>query len=369
MKAIIWREEYEHIPSVLDSCITDDIKDTRIRYTLKYSMSLDLLRERSENIEPDRLSDSTDHFIQSCLYYSAVVKQLDNPETYVSSLFKETVTSKDIRGIQVCLRAAVDVKKDDIIDCLKEAVRRADGFTVVKAITNIIVLSTQEIVTIIEAKDGKDRDSDFNENDQTSQLLLGLKQKSIVLESFIKDYHKNLIDAYFGVRKIDDEDKQTIVAIFKIPPFKELEQYQGYNLEYRHDFSAYSESIEAEYGGTHDNPGGLIKFKPVISKYIDYLMRNQRNLNIVRGSTVRSRQKSGTFKGQNCILFSCYVKGVIPDGDLEFPSTLNGISVDVREGAFHLYAGTGNTRSFSSFSTLKMGRAIGKTGMFGLYTL
>ncbi|XP_062579915.1 uncharacterized protein LOC134241921 [Saccostrea cucullata] len=105
-----------------------------------------------------------------------------------------------------------------------------------------------------------------------------------------------------------------------------------------------------------------------ITKYLkenaDSIMKKHSNLEMIRASGFRIKRNKAKKKkavSEPCIAIYCSYKGVVPVGEEEFPTELDGFATDIREGCFHLH---GNydicANSKDQLDPLRMGASISR---------
>lgn len=104
----------------------------------------------------------------------------------------------------------------------------------------------------------------------------------------------------------------------------------------------------------------------VINRNSEELMKKHSNLNIMSVSPVISHKYGFEFETSGCIVIYCSEKGKIPPGEQEFPSQLDNIHVDIREGSCSLFTAAGPKEHNDP---LRTGINIGGMDMSGNGTL
>jgi hypothetical protein len=95
------------------------------------------------------------------------------------------------------------------------------------------------------------------------------------------------------------------------------------------------------------------------------LFENHSNLEVVSVSAHRSQRNGDKLTLEPCIVLYCSCKGVIPVGEKEFPTEINMVKTDVREGFFYLFPNDGFfKRATDKLDPLRIGASIGRKGMF-----
>ncbi|KAL3886982.1 hypothetical protein ACJMK2_026938 [Sinanodonta woodiana] len=98
-----------------------------------------------------------------------------------------------------------------------------------------------------------------------------------------------------------------------------------------------------------------LRLKHCIVRHSSRLLKEHSNIQIISPCSVRSKRFGTNYwqiKYETCIVLYVHYKGIIPFGESLFPTELDGISVDVREGEFKLL----------SNPYLRMGSKIGAVG-------
>ncbi|XP_062586416.1 uncharacterized protein LOC134248014 [Saccostrea cucullata] len=165
-----------------------------------------------------------------------------------------------------------------------------------------------------------------NRPDEVKALLGRFKESY----SFIK-----IKRLYFG---IDKKKIQNVIAVvIDCDLISVDDNFEGYPVDCRRWKDRPYESTHALYcRQAVTNPLRdeqiISNIELAIEKHSRRLMCEHSNLEIISASPVQSKKMGDEIIVKECIVLYCSHKGVIPFGEDVFPSTLDGITVDIREG-------------------------------------
>lgn len=108
----------------------------------------------------------------------------------------------------------------------------------------------------------------------------------------------------------------------------------------------------------------LIKLEGCLKEVSKKLFENHSNLEILSVSAHRSRKNGGEVELELCIVLYCSCKGIIPYNEAEFPTQIQGVKTDVREGFFYLFPNDSFFKKASdTLNPLMIGANIGRKGI------
>ncbi|KAJ8304335.1 hypothetical protein KUTeg_017918 [Tegillarca granosa] len=184
-----------------------------------------------------------------------------------------------------------------------------------------------------------------------------------------KQYHKYCIylDVWPGYRchappytsRLSETDMH-LIAQYKEMNCEKIKEMHGIKVEWRDKDLV---SSEGKYISFIEDTSSVQSVKTtnrlIQNKTVADLFKRHSNLNVVSPSTVKSQNfhdiKSRSIKSQLCIALYCRIKGFIPLDEQPFPSSINGIPTDVREG----YCTFGGCGPKDVQQNLKIGCCIG----------
>ncbi|KAL3862078.1 hypothetical protein ACJMK2_008073 [Sinanodonta woodiana] len=151
--------------------------------------------------------------------------------------------------------------------------------------------------------------------------------------------------------------------------------FRSFEFVFRHEFEVSEEAREITRN--EEIPKSKMgkrrkkrELKNALSKNIDQLFRCHSNIEMVGTSTVRSVQyghiNARLIQGY-CIVVYVHVKGIIPYGENEFPSHIENVPVDVREGKFVPYSNVPGAREYHQRMLMgcQIVRCNGSSGTLG----
>lgn len=108
----------------------------------------------------------------------------------------------------------------------------------------------------------------------------------------------------------------------------------------------------------------LINVEGCLKEVSKNLFEKHSNLEILSVSAHRSRKNGVEVEFEPCIVLYCSCKGIIPYNEIEFPTQINGVKTDVREGFFYLFPNDSFFKKASdTLNPLMIGASIGRKGI------
>ncbi|XP_062568952.1 uncharacterized protein LOC134231070 [Saccostrea cucullata] len=171
--------------------------------------------------------------------------------------------------------------------------------------------------------------------------------------------------------------KQVIVAV--IDSYENNEDtFEELPVLYRNWRESFTESKQAihckEAMANPMNHEEISQIETIISGNAEKLMSYHSNLEMISASPVKSMKQGKEIKVERCLVLYCTYKGIIPNGEEEFPHQIEGIKTDVREGFFYFCPRQGSQShvfksSMDYHHQLRMGCNIGKEDLMKTGTL
>ncbi|XP_061180575.1 uncharacterized protein LOC133189182 [Saccostrea echinata] len=177
--------------------------------------------------------------------------------------------------------------------------------------------------------------------------------------------HLYMGDACSSTEKIE-KGTRVIVSVIESEKAIENEEYQCDREHFTVVYKLWGENSVSEETEEYEEHGHekIKEITKYLKKNADSIFRKHSNLEMIRASRFRIKKNKAKKKKaifEPCIAIYCSYKGVVPVGEEEFPTKLDGFATDIREGFFHLH---GNydicANSIDQLDPLRMGASISR---------